>query len=210
MLRWGIYIVVATGGIFGVNIFLGCRGIPSEKPPIHIIRDMDHQPRLSPQSPHPFFKNGRAMRTPPLGTVARGHLYDNTVYYKGQHPQDGKPVAQSPLPVTIESLQRGKERYEVFCAVCHGRTGYGESIIAKRGLNPPPSSLHSEVVKNYTDGYLFQVITNGVRSMPGYATQIPIQDRWHIVNYLRALQKSQSVRKDELPIEIVTKLGITE
>ncbi|MFN3821894.1 MAG: c-type cytochrome [bacterium] len=209
-LRWGIYFAVAVGCVVGFSILTGCRGVPSEKPPIHIVQDMDHQPRLNPQSSHSFFRNGRGLRTPPLGTVARGHLYNDPVYYQGINSQDGKPVHQSPQPVTMESLRRGKERYEIFCAVCHGRTGYGESIVAKRGLNPPPVSLHSEIVRNYSDGYLFQVISNGVRSMPGYATQIPFQDRWHIVNYLRALQKSQAVRKDELSIETIAQLGIKE
>ena len=179
----------------------GCyRGRPSDKPPIHLNPDMDHQPKYKAQSASAFFDNGGAMQPPPDGTLARGWLKADRAYYFGED-STGEAVAQSPVPVTLTGLQRGQERFNIYCSVCHSRIGDGQGIIVQRGYVPPPN-FHSELIRSYPDGHIFKVISNGIRNMPGYAQQIPVEDRWLIVNYLRALQRSQNASLEDVPPEM--------
>lgn len=184
----------------------GCRGMESSEPPIHPNLNMDFQERFDPQEPNPFFEDGMAMRTPVPGTVARGMLREDTRFYEGRTEQ-GELVERLPVPVTRELLERGQERYNIYCAVCHGRTGDGEGIITAGdyGYTQAPT-YHDERLREVSDGYLYDVITNGVRTMPGYAHQVPVADRWAIVAYMRALQRSQYATEEDLPSSVLAQI----
>ncbi|MFT4605239.1 MAG: mono/diheme cytochrome c family protein [Rhodothermales bacterium] len=172
-------------------VLTGCRGDSSDAPPIHINPNMDHQERFDPQERNDFFADGRAMRAPVAGTVARGFLREDTAFHFGRDAS-GAFVATNPVEMTAQFLARGQERYEIFCAVCHGDAGDGKGIImtGNYGYVPAPT-YHSDALRAAPDGYFFDALSNGIRSMPGYAQQIPIADRWAITAYIRALQRSQ-------------------
>jgi mono/diheme cytochrome c family protein len=176
---------------------------PSERTPIHLNPNMDDTPRYDPQERSRFFADGATMRTPVEGTVARGELRDgdpdSLAYYTGRDSK-GNLVRVSPVVPTMESLRRGQERYDIYCSPCHGRVGAEEQkgIVVQRGMLPPPT-YHDERLRNIEDGHIYDVITNGIRNMPGYKSQIPVADRWAIVNYFRALQRSQHADEADVP-----------
>ena len=180
---------------------LSCvRGVPSDKPPVHVIQDMHKQPRYNPQSESNFFADGATMRAPVPGTVPQGWLRADSVYYFGKDSQ-GNLVAVSPVPATPKLLSRGKERFNIYCSPCHSRLGDGQGIVVKHGLNPPPS-FHSDRIRQFPDGEFFDIITNGVRTMPSYGDQVRVQDRWAIISYIRALQLSQNAHLEDVPPEM--------
>jgi mono/diheme cytochrome c family protein len=175
-------------------LLAGCRGGTSTAPPIHINPNMDLQERYDPQEENTFFADRRSMRPPVAGTVARGFLREDTAFHFGR-VASGDFVSTSPVSITAELMVRGEERYEIFCAVCHGSAGDGQGIIMTGGYGYVPApTYHSDLLRSVPDGYMFDVISNGVRSMPGYAQQIPVTDRWAITAYLRALQRSQNAQ----------------
>jgi len=179
----------------------GCfRGMPSDKPPIHLNPNMDHQEKYLPQSESNFFANGSSMRLPVPGTVARGDLRDDDAYYRGMDA-NGKPIKKIPVPVTMQLLKRGQERFNIYCSPCHSRVGDGKGMVVKKGFLPPPS-FHTDLLRSYPDGHVFDVISHGIRNMPAYGPQIPVADRWAIVAYFRALQRSQHAKIEDLPEEI--------
>jgi len=191
--------------LFVLSIMLvlgGCfRGRPSEKPPIHVNPNMDSQEKYKAQSESRFFENGASMRLPIAGTIAQGELRADIAYYEGKDA-DGQFLKKSPVPVTMHLLERGRERFNIFCSPCHGQTGDGQGIVVKRGYMPPPT-FHQDLVRNYPDGHIYNVITNGIRNMPSYKQQVPVQDRWAIVAYVRALQRSQNASVKDVPPEIL-------
>jgi hypothetical protein len=162
-------------------------------------QDMHDQPKYIPLRPSNFFGDGRSERQLIEGTVARGHLNDDTLLYTGKGP-DGKPVNDFPFPVTREVVSRGQQRYNVYCSPCHDRLGTGDGMIVRRGYRRPPS-YHIDRLRQVPNGYIFDVITNGFGAMPDYAAQIPVRDRWAIVSYVRALQLSQNASINEVPPE---------
>jgi hypothetical protein len=173
--------------------------MPSEKPPIHLNPDMDKQPKYKAQSESAFFADRSAMRQPVPGTVPADQIDEDPAFFTGID-QQGDTVAHSPLPVTMLSLERGRERFNIYCSPCHGRVGDGQGIMVSRGYVPPPS-LHDDRIRVLSDGHIFDVITNGIRNMPAYRHQIPPEDRWAIVNYLHALQRSQHATMEDIPVE---------
>ena len=176
----------------------GCmRGRPSEKPPIHLNPNMDKQERYRTQSESLFFDNASAMRVPVAGTVSRGNLKEDTIYYEGK-TAEGSYVHPMPVKVDMKLLKRGQERFGIYCAVCHGETGEGNGIVTKRGLLPPPS-FHDDRLRKVEDGYLFNVITNGKGNMQTYRHQVNVPDRWAIVAYIRGLQRSQNASINDIP-----------
>ncbi len=188
------------------------RVVPSSKPRIHLISDMDNQPKYRAQAANPLFADGRAMRPPVAGTVARGELAADPALNRGLTSDtwtgDAPPWVEAiPIPVTDALMRRGHERYDVFCAACHGLAGYGDGIVSKRAEKlteagwVPPLSYHDQTVRERPAGHLFNTITNGIRTMPAYGPQIPVEDRWAIVAYLRALQRSQNARIEDAPPE---------
>ena len=196
---WRVLPVLAMLVFMGTSS--GCfRGTPSEKPPIHVNPNMDNQEKYLPQAESRFFVNGAAMQPPVPGTVARGELRDDDAYFQGMDA-NGKPIKKIPVPITMHMLKRGQERFNIYCAPCHSKVGDGKGMVVKKGFLPPPT-FHSDLIRSYPDGHIFDVISNGIRNMPTYAPQIPVPDRWAIVAYFRALQRSQYAKIEDLPEEI--------
>jgi hypothetical protein len=159
-------------------------------------RDMQDQPRFRPFRPTTFFADGRSARPQVPGTVARGELDEDELLHHGT--VDGKPADVFPFPVTAEVLVRGRGRFDIFCSPCHGRLGDGDGMIVERGMKRPPS-YHIERLRNAPPGYVFDVITRGVGAMFDLSDRIPVDDRWAIVAYVRALQRSQDARIADAP-----------
>lgn len=162
-------------------------------------QDMHDQPKYIPLRPTDFFGDGRSERPLIEGTVARGHLRDDAALYTGKGP-DGKPLDTFPFAVTKKVIERGQDRFNVYCSPCHDRTGRGNGMVVRRGYRHPPS-YHSDRLRQVPNGYIFDVITNGFGAMPDYAAQIPPEDRWAIVAYVRALQLSQNAALSDVPPE---------
>lgn len=187
-----------------VMVLAGCgvRGLPGENPPIHPNPNMDTQEKMKPFRKSEFFEDGLAMRIPVAGTVPRGGLRENSVYYTGIS-KTGDTVKVIPIDVTMELLQRGQERYNIYCAPCHSRVGDGKGIIVERavqgGYLVPATNLHEPRLLAAPDGHLFAVASNGIRNMAGYKHQISVQDRWAIVAYIRALQRAQHASIADVP-----------
>ena len=208
-MTFGIHIITRIRwSLFGISLvavtvlIAGCvRGTPSKRPPIHLIPDMDDQPKFKPQSENDFFPDSAAMRPLVPGTLARGWLRDDVIFNTGVDPRKDDFVQKSPLEITLTGLQRGQERFNIYCSLCHSRLGDGKGIMLERGY-PPPTSYHDDLIRNYPDGHIFDVITNGIRNMPGYGQQIPVEDRWEIVSYVRALQRSQHASLEDVPVEM--------
>jgi hypothetical protein len=159
--------------------------------------DMHVQPRQNPLSRSDFFTDQRSARPPVGGTVARGQLHEDTYFYTGKIGNN--PGDLMPFPVTKEVLTRGRERFNIFCAPCHSRIGDGNGFVPSRGFARKPPSFHIVRLQKAPVGYFFDVITEGFGIMPDYASQIPPQDRWDIVAYVRALQLSQNATKADVP-----------
>jgi mono/diheme cytochrome c family protein len=183
----------------------------SDLPRIHLIQDMDNQPRFKSQQVNPLFADTRADRPFVAGTVARGHLDENDALDRGI--VDGHWVETFPVPVTPALLARGQERFGIYCTPCHGMAGYGDGIVAARadrlqeGTWVPPASMHDPSVLARPVGHIFNTITNGIRTMPSYGSQIPRTDRWAIVAYVRALQLSQHAPIADLKPDERARLG---
>ena len=167
----------------------GCaRGCTSSRPPIHVNPNMYNQPRYEPQAASAFFYNGAEMRPPVPGTVARGELRDHGPYWTGKEAGGGAFVTTVPLPAGDAAVrERGKQRFEIYCAACHDKGGDGKGILFERGKVPTPS-FHTDKLLQMPDGQIFDIITNGTGLMPAYRYPIPVRDRWAIILYLRALQ----------------------
>jgi cytochrome c5 len=159
---------------------------------------MANQPRQNPLSPSDFFADGRSERPVVENTVVRGSIQDDSLLV----PKESNAF---PLPLTAELLQRGEQRYGIYCTPCHGIQGDGMGMVAMRGMKHPPS-YHEERLRNVPNGYLYDVITNGFGAMYGYSAQISPRDRWAIVAYLRALQLSRNAPVGQLPAELREKL----
>ena len=197
-----------TGLMLVALLLAGCRGTQSDNPPFHMNLDMDFQPKFGPQEENPFFADDAAMRAPVPGTVPRGELRDSSSLYQGR-TEAGDYVSEIPIAVTREVLERGQDRYDIHCSVCHGKTGAGNGIIMRGDYGyTPASSYHIDRLRNAPDGYLYDVIANGVRNMPAYGQKVPVMDRWAIVAYIRALQRSQTASPDDLPADVQARLGV--
>ncbi len=159
-------------------------------------QDMHNAPRVDPYEETDAFADGRGMRPLVEGTVARGHLNDDELMFAGK--VNGQLADQFPFPVTRAVLERGHERFNIYCSPCHGRTAYGNGMIVQRGLRPPPS-FHDDKVRNQPVGYYFDVMTNGFGAMQDYKAQVPVKDRWAIAAYIRALQYSQRAPLADVP-----------
>jgi mono/diheme cytochrome c family protein len=170
---------------------------------IQIIPDMDQQPKFKAQSQNTLFADTRAARPLVSETVAQSSGATDARTRTGM--KNGQSVVLIPIPVTGALMRRGQERYEIYCAPCHGLAGGGDGIVARRadalqeGTWTPPSSLHDPVVRARPDVSIFNLITNGIRNMPAYGAQIHETDRWAIVVYVRALQRSQNAGINDVP-----------
>ena len=197
------------------RVFILLLSIPCLLLTVACRQDMQDQPKMKPYRATAFFQNGMSSRPPVPGTVARGYLRADTEFFTGKKSgtrtappappgQQATPTGTSaaegiaaypddveefPLPITHDVVKRGKERYEIFCSACHGMTGNGDGMIVRRGFRRA-ASFHSDSLRQAPVGHYFDAITNGWGAMPSYAAQIPTQDRWAIVAYIRALQLS--------------------
>ena len=193
-------------------------------PVIGCRRDMQDQPKMKPYRGTTFFGDGLSARQPVEGTVPRGYLRADVEFFTGKkrgttiatspsglpagpQPSTSNPsganaypddVETFPFPVTEETIRRGQERYDIFCSACHGFTGHGDGIIVRRGFRRA-ASFHDDRLRQAPVGHFFDAITNGWGAMPSYATQVPVQDRWAIIAYVRALQLSQQTPAGAIP-----------
>jgi hypothetical protein len=165
----------------------------------YLRQDMANQPKNKPLSPSPFFEDGRSERPIVENTVARGSLANDELFV----PKDSNDF---PVPVDLKLLERGEERYKIFCTPCHGLQGDGNGMVAIRGMKRPPS-YHQERLRQAPSGYFYDNITNGFGQMLGYSAQIPPRDRWAIIAYIRALQLSRNAKAADLPAELREKLN---
>jgi mono/diheme cytochrome c family protein len=182
------------------------RAVKTAHTRLQIIPDMDQQPKFRPQSGNSLFADGRAMRPPVAGAVARGEAGLDTLFHRGQ--AGGQWTTAFPASLTNETLRRGQERFNIYCAPCHGLAGRGDGIVHLRadrlreGTWVPPSDLTSDLVAGRPVGHLYNTVSNGIRKMPAYGAQIPEADRWSIVAYVRALQRSRRATADDVPPEL--------
>ena len=177
----------------------GCSSSPARTPPIEVFADMDHQPKYQPQAASAFFADGRASRLPVPGTVALGRLKEDDAFYRGIVGEHY--VGENPLPLDMEALHRGRERFNIYCSPCHDRAGTGRGIVAMKSAWIA-TDLTSEPVQTMADCELFSIITNGRRSMPGYRFQVRERDRWAVVGYVRALQRAALGKVEDVPPEL--------
>jgi len=177
---------VARGLILAAAVVLaaGCR------------QDMHDQPKYKPLRASTFFNDRSSARPLIDGTVARGTLQEDTAFFSGK--TGGQLVTELPFPVTQEVVNRGQERFNIFCAPCHDRTGSGHGMVVQRGYRQPPS-MHIDRLRQVEIGYFFDVMTNGFGVMPDYRAQVTPRDRWNIAAYIRALQLAQNAQRADVP-----------
>ena len=157
---------------------------------------MHDQPKYIPLRESTFFADGRSARAPVAGTVARNQLHEDTLLYTGK--VDDVDATVFPFVVDEKVMARGRERYDIYCSPCHGRTGVGDGMVVRRGYRSPPT-LHADRLRLAPVGHFFDVMTTGFGAMPDYAAQIRAEDRWAIVAYIRALQLSEHATPADVP-----------
>ena len=183
------------GLFFCIGFVAGCR------------LDMRDQPRYEPLEESTFFADKSSARPRVADTVARGQLHIDDQLYTGR--VNGQIADSFPFTVTTEILERGQQRYDIFCTPCHGLVGDGKGIVTEYGM-PSPPSFHDPDLRAETAGYYFTIITNGTRIMPSYAARIHPADRWAIIAYIRALQLSQNANPSQLSADELLRLDQTE
>jgi mono/diheme cytochrome c family protein len=218
MRYFGVFLLVLALAIASIVAVAGFRGQPSRRSPIEIFPDMDRQAKLRPQTQTEFFGDRLSSRQPVDGTIARARPFEiggQAIYpwedasiNTGRVPGTTNFVEVNPLPITAQLLARGQERYQIFCSPCHGAEGDGKGITTKLGMGVI-ASLHDYTTRKVIqqpDGQIFGTITHGKSLMGAYGGQISVEDRWAIVAYVRALQRSRLVTPEELPAELRGKL----
>jgi mono/diheme cytochrome c family protein len=203
-----IILILLTAVAVGVGI-AGRQGRLSRQPPIEVFPDMDRQLKLRPQQPNDFFTNGLSSQLPPPGTIARSqpvqtvngavYPFEDAPVNTGRATGTTNFVETNPLPVTGQLLQRGRERFNIYCSSCHGALGDGNGISKKLGVMPAVASLQDKRIVELADGEIFHTITLGKGLMGAHGPLVPVADRWAIIAYLRALQLSQLGSVDDLP-----------
>ena len=190
--------VLGALALLSVVTLSGCvRGCTSSRPPVHLNPSMDNQPKVRAQTASKFFYDGASMRQPVPGTVPVGGLKDDAAFFTGKGA-DGQFVATIPVPNDEALLERGRQRYAIYCQPCHDARGDGKGILFQRG-NVPTASFHEEKTLKYADGQIFDVITNGMGLMPSYRWPIPPADRWAIIAHVRELQRQRQARVASAP-----------
>ncbi|MCI0748602.1 MAG: cytochrome c [Verrucomicrobia subdivision 3 bacterium] len=186
--------------ILGVMLIAGKRGDISRRPPLEVFPDMDRMPKLRPQTRADFFTDGMSSRLPVAGTVARGSAWQDAPVNTGKQPGTTNWVEVIPVAVNEQLMKRGQERYTVYCLVCHGAAGDGKGITGKYGM-VAMANFHDPRLVKMADGEIFNAITFGKNLMGPYGGQIPIEDRWAIIAYVRALQRSRLATLDDVPAD---------
>ncbi len=202
-------ILIVLGSVpFGLAAM--ARAVPSDRTRIHLIQDMDNQPKFRAQHANALFADGRAMRPPVVGTVARGRLEADDHYDRGVVDDGWATTFPPQVNVNLDLILRGQGRFNIYCTPCHGYAGYGDGMVNQRAMElvnvgrngttwAQPKNMHEQLIREQPLGQTFNTITNGVRTMSGYAAQIPTEDRWAIVAYVKALQRSQAADLKDLP-----------
>ena len=198
-----VFQFISLGFLLGLVVTLtGCQGDRTTKSPVHLNPNMDNVAYIEAQEPNPFFADGRGMRPQVAGTLTfnanaiegtpKEHLYEGKFggEYVSTLPAKG-PEGEA-MDYGLKMVERGQERYNIYCAPCHAQSGDGQGIVIMRGMVMPPS-FHDDRIMAMTLGQLYHTITYGARNMKGYQSQIPVKDRWAIATYLRALQYSRNV-----------------
>lgn len=191
-------LIVAAASLIPFGFFASARQSKSEKPAFHVVPDMDFQQKYKAQGDNGFFVDGRAMRLPVAGTVPVGGLRTDTHFFEGKVDGTWALALPDQVPANEATMARGAERFGIYCTPCHGLTGDGDGMVHRRafalkeGTWVKPTNISEEAVQKKPAGELFDVISNGIRNMPPYAAQIEPADRWAIVLYMRALQRSQA------------------
>ncbi len=191
-------------------LILRARAVPSEHRRIHLIQNMDNQPKFVDQQENILFRDTRSMRPPVPGTVSRSQMVGDTHLNLGTVDGAFATIFPSQVSVDADLLKRGQICFEIYCLPCHGVQGYGDGPVHKRamvllntGTNGTtwvqPKSLHEEAIGDYSLGQIFWIISNGVRNMAGYKSQIRVEDRWAIVAWVEALQLSESATAEDVP-----------
>ena len=210
--------------VVGVVVLAGTRGQHTDKAPRVLFPDMKWQPRFDPQHPSEFFADGRAARQPVEGSIPVGYELANRYYQMSANNavEDAQFTNQPdyrntgkigdvygdgiPFEVTEKFLARGQERFKINCEICHGPAAMGDGIVKQYGL-VTVANLQDERIRTMPDGQIFSTITNGKNTMGAYGPQIAVEDRWAIICYLRALQKSQNTKASDLPAETQKELN---
>lgn len=215
-----IFLIIYVFVVAAIISIFGFRGQLSEKTPIEVFPDMDRQARYKPQAENEFFEDGRNDRPIPANTVARGNYLNheqvfsadfidtnlgNSIFTFGKNA-DGMLVEKLPVEVTENFIKQGREKYDIFCSACHGTAGDGNGVTKPYGILA--TSYHDDRLRNETDGYIFDVITNGKNLMYGLKDRLTPEERWAIVLYVRALQRSQSADAEDLTAGQRAELGI--
>lgn len=206
--------------IVAVVSIAGFRGAKSERTPIMVFPDMDFQPKYHPQSPSTFFPDGMSDRKPLSGTVMRGNqlnrrevfsesqdlaLLQNPEWSRGRD-SNGNEIDYIPFEVDAELMDTGREKYDIFCKVCHGAAGRGNGVTGNYGINA--SNLVTELYRERPDGNLYNTITNGYNTMYGYGDKLDVRERWAVVAYLRALQRAHAAGEADLTPQQRQELGL--
>jgi len=205
--------ILLIGAAIGVAAFgaLGWQGRMSRKPPLELFPDMDRQAKLRPQEPNHFFANGVSSQLPPAGTIARSqpvetaagavYRFEDSPVNTGRVTGTTNFVETNPLAVNEVLLQRGRERFDIYCAPCHGRTGDGNGITKRIGVMSAVANLHDQRIVEMTDGEIFNTVTYGKGLMGAAGPLVPTEDRWAVIAYLRALQLSWLGTTNDLTAE---------
>ena len=192
-------IIVLSSLLLAVGCF---RGQPSDNSPIHLILNMDDQEKFEPFEKNTFFADESAMRMPVPGTIARDDVLNP--------PSESElHNAKNKLKLTSSVMERGQQRYQIYCQPCHGAVGDGKGIVAQRGMTQgfvPPTNFQTADMRSKADGHYYHVITHGIRNMQSYGYQVSENDRWAIVHYIRALQRSQNASLKDVPASMRDKV----
>lgn len=185
-----------------------CQGQTSTEPPIHLNPNMDQQARYDPQEPNEMFADKRSARPFVEGVVAHGFPKTSSHYWHGKVNGELATTLPGEIPLTDNLLARGRERYNIYCTPCHDAAGTGRGTVVQRKVGMTlPSNFHDDRLRAMPVGHFYDVISNGVRTMSSYAAQIPVEDRWAIAAYIRALQVSKAARLEDVPPELASAKG---
>ena len=204
--RWILLgaLLIVLAGLIPAAIVLNMRASFSDLPRWHVFFDMDFQPKKKPQQTTTIFKDGRTMRPQVPGTISRGQLDQQDPFYLGYDPLKVKTTS---IEANEENIKLGKAKYEIYCSACHGYSGFGDGLVSKRAASlaqdtwTPPSSLHLDRIQKQPVGQIFHTISKGQGKMASYASSITPQERWSIVLYVRALQRSRNANIEDVPVD---------